>query len=163
LGFQTDKDQQGGYAEPAVKEALVEAMLLGVFPVGGEFAIISGRVYITRQGFERLVREIDGLTDLEVVPGVPAQHNGETCVGVAARWRCRGVPCELSDGDGKVGRVFPVRINKAMGVDAVIGKAKRKALAAIYAQVLGSEHSIPDPEDESLPAAIETPAPAAER
>ncbi len=153
LGFQTDRDDKGGYGEAAVKEALVEALLLGVYPVGGEFALISGRVYITRQGFERLVAEIDGLTDLEVIPGVPAHHNGEVCVRVGARWKYKGVACELRDGDGKPGRVFPIRVNKAMGVDAILGKGKRKALAAVYQQVVGSEHLPNDDELEETSAA----------
>ncbi len=154
LGFQTDKDDDGGYPETVVRECLIEGLLRGTFPFRNEFNIIAGACYITQEGYRRLVSEIPGLTDLEEASGVPGPHNGQTCVRYAVRWRYNGVPGQLTDGDGKAGRVFPVRVNKSMGVDAVIGKARRKALKAVYEQVLGSEHSLPDgDEPEETPAA----------
>jgi hypothetical protein len=148
LGFLTDRDDQGGYAPDVLRRVLVEALLRGLYPVGNEFNILAGNLYITQAGYARLVRELPGLTDLEIVPGLPVVRDGQTCVRVAARWKYHGAPGQLSDGDGKPGRVFAIRVNAKMGVDAVAGKAIRKALKAVYDQLLGAAFSLPDPDDE---------------
>jgi hypothetical protein len=145
LGFETDKE--GGYSEDVLRDVLVEALLRGLYPVGNEINIIAGSLYVTQAGYARLLRELPGLTDLEVVPGVPVVRDGQTCVRVAGRWRYHGTPGQLSDGEGKPGRVFVVRVNQRMGADAIIGKAIRKALKAVYDQLLGAAFSLPDPDD----------------
>ena len=145
LGFRTDRDgkdkdgkDKDTYPESVVRDCLIEALLRGVYPVGNEFNIIAGQCYITREGYERLVREIEGLTDLKIAPGIPVQHNGQTVVRVAANWRLNGIPDQLVDGEGKPGRVFSVRVNEKMGADGIVGKAIRKTLKAIYEQATGS-------------------------
>lgn len=151
LGFRTDKAKEGGYPPNVVKECLIEALLRGVYPVGNEFNIIAGNCYVTKEGYQRLVREIPGLTDLEESPGTPVQHNGQTVVRYSCRWRYNGMRYELKDPEGKPGRVIPIRVNQAMGVDAILGKAQRKALKAVYEMTLGSDHMMPDGEvDEGI-------------
>src|SRR5262249_10867433 len=48
---------------------------------------------------------------------------------------------QLLDVEGKPGRVFGLITNEYTSVDAMVGKAIRKGLKAIYDQVTGSEHS----------------------
>jgi hypothetical protein len=144
LGFKTDKDKDGGYPAGVVKECLIEALLRGVYPVGNEFNVIVGQCYVTKEGYQRLVREIPGLTDLEESPGTPVLHNGQTVVRYACRWRYQGRRYELTDPEGKPGRVIPIRVNQGLGVDAMLGKAQRKALKAVYEMTLGSDHVMPD-------------------
>jgi hypothetical protein len=151
LGFRTDKAKEGGYPPNVVKECLIEALLRGVYPVGNEFNIIAGNCYVTKEGYQRLVREIPGLTDLEESPGTPVLHNQQTVVRYSCRWRYNGNRYQLTDPEGKPGRVIPIRVNQAMGVDAILGKAQRKALKAVYEMTLGSDHMMPDGEvDEGL-------------
>ncbi len=137
LGFRTDKE--GGYDVATVKACLIEATLRGVHSVGNEFNIISKRPYITKEGFARLVREYPGLTDLRLSPGVPHMKNGGAIVVYKASWKLDGTTQSLE-------RELPVRVNKGMGSDAIIGKATRKMLAAIYGQLTGSEHAVPEGE-----------------
>ena len=142
LGFRTDKKGKDSYAMEEVREVLIAALLNGVFPYGNEFNIIASNLYVTKEGFERKVRETDGLTDLEVIAGVPRLYEGRTIVRMAARWRLHGVIQELSSIDGKPGREFPIKVNQGMGDDGIIGKATRKLLKAVWVQIHGSEQSL---------------------
>lgn len=139
LGFRTDKDGSGGYPAAVVKECLIEATLRGVFPVGNEFNVISGRAYITKEGMGRLVREFPGFANLKLMPGVPRNVGGGAIVPYRATWTLGGVPDAIE-------REIPIRVNSGMGADAILGKAERKILAAIFRQLTGSEHSIPEGE-----------------
>lgn len=147
LGFRTDK-AQGGYPVDIVKDCVIEASLRGLRPVGNEFNIISGRMYVTKEGFARLVREFPGLSDLKLTPSVPKTRDGGALVEFKATWNLHGLPDSLV-------REFPVRVNTGMGADAIIGKATRKMLAAIYGQLTGSEHALPEGEvDDALEGQI---------
>lgn len=144
LGFMTDRLSGGKppYEENIVRDCVIEAMLKGAEPIGNEFNIIAGRCYLTKQFFERALRQMRGLTDLRLVEGVPttAQNVGGALVPYRASWRINGkkdsLVCDITkDGDSRIA----VRVNAQMGVDAILGKAKRKMLARIYARVTGSE------------------------
>lgn len=146
LGFKTDKDREGGYPPEAVKECLIEAVLRGVYPVGNEFNIISGRAYITKEGYTRLVGEIKGLTNLRLIPGVPATTGGGALVPYIATWMLNGKAQRLDcvegrdSGGNKIDGRIAVRVNANMGVDAIIGKATRKMLKRVYEYITGSRH-----------------------
>ena len=153
LGFLTDKE--AGYDAQTVRDCLIEALLRGASWVGGEFCIIAGRCYLTRAYFARAVREWPGLTNLELLPGVPTMAGeGGALVPYRARWKLNGQQHELArvrlgpDEDYRV----PVRMNRGMGVDAAIGKATRKVLAMIYERLLGGVWVVPEGEPDDLPA-----------
>lgn len=143
LGFVTDKDKNKdgskgpGYPITVVKECVIEATLRGFRPVGNEMNIIVGRFYGTKEGFERKVAEYPGLTDLRLTFGVPQNKDGGAIVECSAKWRL----CGLSQ---SIEREIPVKANAGMGVDAILGKATRKLLKAVYGHVTGSEHTLPD-------------------
>ncbi len=152
LGFRTDKERDGGYPVAKVKACLIEATLRGVRMIGNEVNIISGRPYITKEGFTRLVREYPGLSDLRLMPEVP-QTVGEkgALVGYRASWAVKGEIQELNrvkteDGDCRI----PVRVNSGMGTDAIIGKATRKMLAAIYGVLTGAHEAVPEGDVDEL-------------
>lgn len=136
LGFRTDK-AQGGYPEEVVKDCVIEASLRGLRPVGNEFNIISGRCYVTKEGFARLVREFPGMTDLQMLPGVPRMKDGGALVLYRATYSLDGVPVTIE-------RDIPVKVNNGMGADAILGKATRKMLCAVYERLTGSEYSLPE-------------------
>lgn len=159
LGFRTDKDDEGGYPAETLRECLIDALLRGLYPVGNEFNVIAGRMYVTKEGYARLVRETPGLTNLEITVGTPKSDQGQTLVRFHARWMLNGVRQELQDQDGKPGKVFVIRVNQGMIADAIVGKATRKGLKAIYDQINGSEFSANDGEVDEAPAlAKESPA-----
>lgn len=169
LGFRTDRDSTDKpYPESVIRDALVEGMLRGARPVGNEINVIGGNCYLTREFFERRLRELDGLTDLEIEEGVPA-NAGErgALVEMHATWRLHGRPMRLDcakseDRDTRI----PVRMNAGMGADAVLGKARRKLLARIYARCTGSEWAQAEAEEDIVDGqVVETVAvePQAER
>jgi hypothetical protein len=133
LGFRTDKPD--GYDERIVRDCFIEASLRGLHPVGNEWNIISGRCYVTKEGFTRLLRELPGLTDLRLSFGVPkgAGDRGAT-VPAKATWKYHGKADSLE-------REIPIRVNGGMGADAILGKAERKLRAAVYSQITGTTMS----------------------
>lgn len=147
LGFRTDKDptvwdkKTNAYNKPygldVVKRCFVESLLRGAMPVGNEWNIIAGRLYLTKEFFERAVAEFPGVTDLRLEPGVPRMANGGAIVPFKCTWKRDGKPDSMS-------RDIPVRSNEGMGVDAILGKATRKMLAAVYRDLTGSTHSLPE-------------------
>lgn len=161
LGFLTDKDKEGGYQLPIVRDCLIDALLVGVFPVGNEFNIIAGKMYVTQAGYKRLVKEIPGVEILDDIPGTPTLDAGKMKVRYCLRWKKGGVVDELRDPDGNVGRLFVVKVNSGMGDDAIIGKACRKAFKAAYEKITG--HATPDGEVEGEASDTTPTAPPTQR
>jgi hypothetical protein len=147
LGFRTDKDKQGGYPVEVVRECFIEATLRG-FPTGCNcWNIIADRFYATKEGYYHKCQSLPGMTDLKLKLGVPKVMQGGATVEGRADFRLNGQP-------ESVERTFPVRLNAGMGADGAIGKATRKLLKAVHDFVLGTEHTIPDPDEEESPAAL---------
>jgi hypothetical protein len=157
LGFRTDKDKDGGYPVDVVVDCATEALLRGLRLTGNEWNIIGGKYYAAQAGCARLVAELPGLTDLEHAPGIPVLKEGGAIVEYTLSWKLDGKPMALT-------RKIPVRVNNGMGVDAILGKAKRKILAAAYERVTGSVLSDGDTEDPPMgPPAPSKPSQLAER
>ncbi len=135
IGFRTDKD--GGYPIDVLKSCIIEAVLRGLRTVGNEFNIIAGRLYITKEGMARLVSEYPGMTQLKLEFGVPGTNASGALVNCSATWFVNGVADKLE-------RTIPIRVNKGMGCDAILGKATRKLLASVYGRLTGSEHGVPE-------------------
>ena len=151
LGFRTDRDpsqtdRDGKPFEPypvgVVKEVLIEATLRGLQPVGNQFNIMSGRCYITKEGFTHKLKDLPGFAGLVIVMSPPrvGVDGAGALVTCSATWSMNGTP-------GRIECEIPVRINKGMGADAALGKAERKLKARIYAQITGSEQPEGDVDD----------------
>ena len=141
LGFLTDKPEVG-YNGGIVRDCVIEALIRGFQVVGNEFNIISGRAYFTREGFERRVREFPNLTNLRHHPMLHVMSGDKTAL----------VPYRINyklDGKDMVfekieDERIQVRVNAGMGPDAIIGKARRKALAALFDLLNGTNLSASD-------------------
>lgn len=144
LGFLTDKE----YPPQIVKRCVIEAVIRGFSIVGNEFNIISDRFYATKAGLERVVSELPGLSDLRIEMGVPAMKEGGALVPCAAFYSLNGqqqqVDCRSTE---PTDMRIPVRVNKGMGADAIIGKATRKLLARVHQRATGSKVSMIEAED----------------
>jgi len=162
LGFQTDRDNAKDgkpreYSIQTVRECMIEAMVAGFRPVGNEINIIAGRTYGAKAGYQRKVSEFPGLTDLRMTPGVPYMIGEKgALVAYRASWKLNGAPMELvrdllpgADGIKRDTRIA-VRVNSMMGPDAIIGKATRKMLKAIYDMVSGSTFTLEDGDVDSI-------------
>lgn len=142
LGFKTDKDMDRGYDLSVVRDCTIEAILNGVYVTGNEFNIIAGNCYITKEGFGHKLKNIHGLK-YSIIPGIPHIKEGGAIVDMDINW----------DYEGKVYHEtlkICVRVNKAMGVDAIIGKATRKARAWLWQQITGHEVSDGDVSEDSI-------------
>lgn len=143
VGFLADRPNEkikSKYDVDTVRTCCIEAVMRGARVVGNEFNILASRCYLTKAFFERALAEWPGLTDLVLQPGVP-QAKGEkgAIVQYRASWKLDGV-------EDSIEREIPIRVNAFMGADAILGKAKRKILAAVYERLAGSVASLPEGE-----------------
>jgi hypothetical protein len=161
LGFQTDKDPSRSrepvqpYPVEVVKDCFIVAQLWGCSPVNNEFNIISSRAYKTVNFFRRKVRELPGISDVTTQIAAPEYNADKTGarVGCICTWAQDGKrrvrKCVKDDaGDWRVS----VKVNRGMGDDAIKGKAERKLLALVLADMLGTAT---EDDDDHI---VETPA-----
>ncbi|MCK5020588.1 MAG: hypothetical protein KAS32_26450 [Candidatus Peribacteraceae bacterium] len=140
LGFLTDKDVTQGYDVPTVKLCCVQALMMGAKLAGNEFNIISSKTYLTLNHFVRKVRETPGLTDFDpriYLKSADVKQGTTIDVSYKVTWKLDGKGMAI---EGSI----PVRINKNMGADAALGKARRKILARVDQYIHGSEHTMPE-------------------
>lgn len=157
LGFRTDKDSSGGYKVDVVKEALIEATFRGFKPVGNQFNIIASRFYATKEGYEAQFRTLatrGKIKDLKLRPSVPKKTGDGAIVTYAASWVWQGTPDSIENFE------IPVRVNSGMGDDAILGKAKRKILAAIFSRITGTETPDGDVNEPAIDIDAKPPAAA---
>lgn len=139
LGFKTDKDAEGGYKLPVVRNCLIEAVLFGVQPFGNQFNIIAGNCYLTKEGFGYLLKKETKIKKFSIIPALPRiKTNDDGTQSAAIVMKTKWTP---ADGSGELVEdlEIPIKVNKFMGTDAVIGKATRKARAWLYNTINGSE------------------------
>ncbi len=141
LGFKTDQDAKGGYPEEVVKSCLIDAVLIGLEPVGNQFNIISGNMYPTREGLTYLLNNIYGLS-YEIIPQLPRINSDKSSAAIvmAISWTIGGE-------EKKREIEIPVKMNSYMGTDAVIGKAHRKARMWLFNTLNGTDFSDGDVND----------------
>lgn len=138
IGFKTDAQSRGrDYSHEEMRDVIIEAMLRGASVIGNEFNIIAGGCYLTKEYFERVLREHPDVSNLRVQEGIPvmSKTGDYAFVPMQATWELNGTKDELKcEGDYRIA----VRVNKGATIDQLLGKAKRKLLARIYARVTGS-------------------------
>lgn len=134
VGFLTDRPNEkhpAPYSIDDLRDVIIEACLRGFHPIGNEFNVIAGRFYAAKNGLRRKLYNYPGLTDFKETPGVPKNFAEKgSIVPFEASWKKDGV-------EGHFYRDIAVRLNFGMGTDAAIGKAQRKAYAAILDQLSG--------------------------
>lgn len=136
LGFRTDMDQKGGYPVQTVIGCAVEAYLKGLPPVGNCWNIIASRTYVTKEGFEFLLRKAGAV--YTIVLGMPENDKIEPSpIPGKPGARTVEVPVTVYLGENRKGHNlrFVIRVNAGMSFDAVAGKAKARALKWIYEQI----------------------------
>ncbi len=152
LGFRTDREKQGGYPVPVVRDALINAVMCGLLPCGNQWNIIGGRMYVTKEGFTYLLDQAGVRYTID--QAVPVMKNGGAVVHTELSWSD-----PVSGSEGKKTLEIPVRVNAGMGADAILGKADRKAKCWLYNNLTHS--TLADGEAEAAPARA-LAAPAAE-
>ncbi len=132
FGWRTDGKN---YTIEQIRDAWIDAALKGAVPVNNEVNIISGRAYLAKNYFTRMIREYPGLTDFVAIPGKVTMLPNGALVEYMATWKLNGKPMQLARTGASA---IPVRLNAGMGADGALGKAERKIKAGVFAQLTGS-------------------------
>lgn len=165
LGFRTDERAGDSYNKPieygedVVRECLIAATCQGLSPVGNQWNILSGRHYVTKEGFTYLLKNLDGLRNLKMIFH-PADIRESSTSGVSKSGkeyqkieREGYVKVDLSWEynlvKGSEELEFCIKVNNGMSQDAIIGKAERKARAWLYNYLTNSAISDGDAEEQS--------------
>ena len=145
LGFRTDEVMNQPYPMQLVRDCIIDAATLGLQCVGNQFNIIGGNMYVTKEGFTFLLRQLSqqgALRDMKFIYH-PAEISESSTMGTARN----GEQYQKVEREGRVmvevscvyqGKAiseqleFVIRVNKGMSQDAVLGKAERKAKAWLY-------------------------------
>lgn len=144
LGFKTDRDPNVKrtnkpdaipYSNEVVKECVIEAILRGVKIAGNHFNILAGRTYITKEGYQHLIKKVEGLQDFSPLIGVPRKVDVGTVVNCKAKWTISGKQFSIGYDNDPI--VIPVKIDEYTTNDAIIGKATRKFLKIAYERITG--------------------------
>lgn len=143
LGFKTDKDKdkEKGYGEDIVKNCLIEAVLMGVQPVGNQFNIIAGNMYITKEGYGELLKKIPNLKYDIIFDNIRITPDKQSAlVSSIITW-------SLKSEENKKTLELNIKVNQYMGADAIVGKATRKARKWLFETITGVETSDGDVSD----------------
>jgi hypothetical protein len=90
------------------------------------------------------------VTDVVLSPGLPLLTQGRMAIRFGVCWKKNGIKDFLKDAEGKPGRVFEIKHDGYSSADQIVGKATRKALAAAYQQITGSEITLPEGDVDDL-------------
>jgi len=139
-GFRTDKDpaqtnsKTGKPYEPypaeVVRECVADAILYGLTWTNNQMNIISGRMYPTKNGYTYKL-ENEGVKS-SIIAGIPRMKDGGALIDMTIEWLYKGQK-------GSKTLTFAIRVNAGMGVDAIVGKAKRKIKAWLWENLTGQD------------------------
>ena len=138
LGFMTDERKASGnkpavfYDVARVKEFSVETIANGFTLTGNEVNMIASRMYAAKAGVSRKLKDQKGFSALRLELGIPTGQKDGSIVHFDATWK-------IGDNDQSLSGEIPIRVNNYMGIDAILGKAERKAKYRILNQVVGSD------------------------
>lgn len=157
LGFLTDKtgiDRKTGARTPlyplnVVRDAIIDAVGIGLLPTGNQFNIIAGRMYPTKEGYTALLRKQGVKYFIEV------GYDKSQTQGFAE------IPCKITyqyNGEKNgFSIVATVKKDNYSSADQLRGKAERRAKKALYEFVTGCDFGDAD-ETSSKPEAVDVVA-----
>lgn len=130
-GFRTDKE--AGYKGDKLIAPVRSALLQGARLTGDEFNIIGGRCYLAKAYFRRQVNEFEGVSHVRFRPQKFSREADTAWVPCIVSLRLHGRKREFNyTGDDAI----PVRLNSGMTVDAMLGKAEKKAFQRVLNELL---------------------------
>lgn len=163
LGFRTDErpaDQFNAaisYGVETVRDCVIQACILGLQCVGNHFNILASRLYVTKEGFIYLLRNLKGLTGLRLTFH-PAEIKESSTSGISKsgkqyqkveREALARVDMSWTWHGKEDSHVFEcvVRVNNGMSQDAILGKAERKCRCWLYNHLTDNALSDADVEE----------------
>lgn len=148
IGFLTDRNGRPNsrgvvkplYTVEVVRDAIIDAVAIGLLPTGNQFNIIADRMYPTKEGYTALLRKLGVKYFIEV------SYDKSQTQGFAE------IPCKISyqyNGEKNgFSIVATVKKDDYSSPDQLRGKAERRAKKALYEYITGCDFGDAD-EDSS--------------
>lgn len=139
VGFLTDRNGRPNsrgevkptYAIAIVRDAIIDAVSIGLLPTGNQFNIIAERMYPTKEGYTALLRK------LGVKYFIDVSYDKSQTQGFAE------IPCKISyEHNGEKNAfsvVATVKKDSYSSPDQLRGKAERRAKKALYEYITGCD------------------------
>lgn len=130
------------YSREIVRDAIIDAVTVGLMPTGNQFNIIAERMYPTKEGYTALLRR------LGVKYFIETGYDKGQAEGFAE------IPCKITYSYGGERNGFSitatVKKDSYSSPDQIRGKAERRAKKALYEYITGCDFGDAD-EDSSTP------------
>jgi hypothetical protein len=140
VGFLTDRNgrpRSNGrpalpvYAVPVVRDAIIDAVSIGLLPTGNQFNIIAERMYPTKEGYTALLRRLGAKYFIDV-----SFDKGQAPSFAE-------IPCKINYEHNGVKNGFSivatVKKDDYSSPDQLRGKAERRAKKALYEYITGCD------------------------
>lgn len=153
VGFRTDRDgkpDKSGrvkplYDVPTVRDAIIDAAIIGLLPTGNQFNIISGTMYPTKEGYTVLLKKIGAKYVIDV-----QQDRSQN--PAFAEFPCK-ITYSFNGERNSLTINATVRRDQYSSNDQLRGKAERRAKKALYEYLTGTDYGEAD-ETSSRPNAV---------
>ncbi len=148
IGFLTDRNGRPNsrgevkplYSKEIVRDAVIDAVAIGLLPTGNQFNIIAERMYPTKEGYTSLLRKLGVKYFIEV------SYDKSQTQGFAE------IPCKITyqyNGEKNgFSIIATVKKDNYSSPDQLRGKAERRAKKALYEYITGCDFGDAD-EDSS--------------
>lgn len=140
VGFLTDRNgrpRSNGrpalpvYTIPVVRDAIIDAVSIGLLPTGNQFNIIAERMYPTKEGYTALLRRLGVKYFIDVSFDKGQNPNFAE------------IPCKINyehNGEkNSFGVIATVKKDEYSSPDQLRGKAERRAKKALYEYITGCD------------------------
>lgn len=151
-GFLTD-NRGGGYSSEIVRDAIIDAITIGLLPVGNQFNIIAGKMYVTKEGFTYLLGKM-GIKYMPFIGSPKQEEQGYY------KFPCKMTFKMPNDAEYKnfaIDVAVPVK-NGGQSIDMLQGKAERRFKKRFYEYLTGLD--LGDADEESGKDTIQQNPPA---
>lgn len=158
VGFRTDRDgkpDKSGRIKPlydvaTVRDAIIDAAIIGLLPTGNQFNIISGTMYPTKEGYTVLLKKICAKYIIDV-------QQDQSKNPAFAEFPCK-INYSFNGEKNSITVVATVRRDQYSSNDQLRGKAERRAKKALYEYLTGTDYGDADETSSRPNVAIDTVA-----
>ena len=144
VGFRTDRDgrpNKRGEVQPlysinVVRDAIIDAALIGLRPTGNQFNIISGTMYPTKEGYTSLLKKIGAKYVIDIM-------QNQSKDPAFAEFPCK-ISYQFNGEKNTLTITATVRRDQYASYDQLRGKAERRAKKALYEYLTGTDYGDAD-------------------
>lgn len=130
IGFLTDKTKGSDrYSVDIVRDCLIDAIAFGLQPTQNQFNILAGKMYPTKEGYSSLLKS-NGIKYLIDIGKDEPQGTDTVRFPVSIKY-------SVENNDGNIDLNIYVKKDSYSSLDALRGKAERKAKKQLYEYIMG--------------------------